>query len=60
MQGRPVGRGRVRRLANIVTLMVLVAGTVGRAGQSGTVIADVRAAIARQDFARGEKVLEAY
>lgn len=60
MQGRPVGRGRVRRLASIVTLMVLVAGTVGRAGQSVTVIADVRAAIAQQDFARGEKVLEAY
>jgi thiol-disulfide isomerase/thioredoxin len=62
MQGRQVERARVRRLVSIVTLMVLVlvAGVVGRAGQSGTIIADVRAAIAQQDFARGEKLLEAY
>jgi thiol-disulfide isomerase/thioredoxin len=60
MQGWPVRRGRVKQLASIVTLMVLAAGAVGHAGQSGTVIADVRAAIAQQDFARGEKLLEAY
>lgn len=60
MQGWPVRRGRARRLARIVTLMVLVAGTVGHAGQSGTAIADVYAAIAQRDFARGEKLLETY
>lgn len=59
MQGAPVRRVTIRGLAGIVALM-LVAGTVGQAGQTRSVIADVRAAIAQQDFARGENLLEAY
>lgn len=49
----------IRGLVGIVALM-LVAGTVGQAGQTRSVIADVRAAIAQQDFARGETILQAY
>lgn len=49
----------MRGLVGIVALMLL-AGTIGQAGQSRSVIADVRAAIAQQDFARGETILEAY
>lgn len=60
MPGRPVKARRVRRLASNATLMLLVAGTVAYAAQSGSVIADVRAAIAQQDFAGGEKLLEGY
>ena len=60
MQGQPVGRRRVGRLVSTVTLLMFVTGIVGRAGQSGTIIADVRAAIAQRDLARGEKLLEAY
>ena len=59
MQGGPIGRERVRRFVSLVTLLVLVAG-LARAGQSGAIIADVRAAIAQRDFARGEKLLDAY
>ncbi|MBI2187125.1 MAG: TlpA family protein disulfide reductase [Acidobacteria bacterium] len=48
-----------RGLAGIVAL-ILVAGTVGQAGQTRSVIADVRSAIAQQDFAQGAAILEAY
>lgn len=44
----------------IVALTVVGAGAAGHAGQSGAIIADVRAAIAQQDFARSEKLLAAY
>lgn len=49
----------VRRLVSGVAL-VLLAGTIQYAGQSQSVIADVRAAIAQQDYARGERILFAY
>ncbi|MBI3048224.1 MAG: TlpA family protein disulfide reductase [Acidobacteria bacterium] len=52
-------REAIRGLASIVTL-VLLGGTSGQAGQTRSVIADVRAAIAQQDFARGETILEGY
>lgn len=54
MEGGRVRRGLLRGLASIIVLALLT-GTVGHAGQSPRVIADVRAAIAQQDFARGEK-----
>jgi thiol-disulfide isomerase/thioredoxin len=60
MQGWRGISGFRRRLASIVIPVVLVAGSLGYAGQSGSVIADVRLAIAQQDFARGEAILEAY
>lgn len=59
MQGGSVRREAIRGLASIVTL-VLLAGTSGQAGQARSVIADVRAAIAQQDFARGENLLEGH
>ena len=49
----------VRRAVSIVGLAVL-AGTIAHAGQSRSIIADVRAAIAQQDYARGERLLSAY
>jgi thiol-disulfide isomerase/thioredoxin len=48
-----------RRLVSGVAL-VLLAGTIQYAGQSYSVVADVRAAIAQQDYARGERILVAY
>lgn len=49
----------LRRLVSVVVL-VLLAGTIEQAGQSQSVIADVRAAIAQQDYSRGERILFAY
>lgn len=59
MLGEPVRTERGRRLVAIVALLV-VTGTVGQAGQSQSLIADVRQAIAQRDFARGEKIVDAY
>jgi thiol-disulfide isomerase/thioredoxin len=59
MQAEPVRRERGGRLVVIVALL-LVAGTIGQAGQSQSLIADVRQAIAQRDFARGEKIVDAY
>jgi thiol-disulfide isomerase/thioredoxin len=54
-----VRREQSRRLVVIVALL-LVSWTAGQAGQSQSLIASVRQAIAQRDFARGEKILDAY
>lgn len=45
MQGWPVRKGRAKWLAGIVLLMLVAGGTRAYAGQAGSALADVRAAI---------------
>jgi len=47
----------MRRWTAILTTWVLLAGLVVQAGQSQSLVAEVRAAIARQDFARGQQLV---
>lgn len=54
------GRKPARWLASAVATTALVAGSVGHAGQSRTVVAEVRAAIGERNFALGEKLVDAY
>jgi len=59
MIGEPMSKGLKSGLAGVVAL-VLLGGAVGQAGQASPVVAGVRAAIARNDFAQGENVIAAY
>jgi thiol-disulfide isomerase/thioredoxin len=44
----------------VIAALLLAGGTAGQAGQSRPLIGEVRAAIARQDFERGEKMVESH
>ena len=48
------------RRAIAVAMLVMLAGSARSAAQSPDVVADVRAAIARQDFAGGERIVAGY
>ena len=59
MHGKLVRKEPIRGPVYIVVVLLL-AGLVGQGAQSRSVIADVREAIGQRDFARGEKIVDAY
>ena len=46
--------------ARLAVAIVLVTGTLGQARQAPNLVTEVRAAIAKQDFAEGERLIEAH
>ena len=46
--------------ARLTVAIVLVTGTLGQARQAPNLVTEVRAAIAKQDFAEGERLIEAH
>ena len=46
--------------ARLTVAIVLVTGSLGHAWQAPNLVTEVRAAIAKQDFAEGERLIEAH